>query len=200
MKLYTTLRSPYGRKALVMAIEKGLENKIEIILENLQEKSEFLKNNNPLGQVPTLLTDDNDILFDSPVIAEYIDSINSNPKLIPTEINQRIEVLKISALVDGMIENAINVFYEGIKADNLKDLKKHEKCKNNLENCFLYLENNILNFSNKVNMASIAVASGIGYIDFRLTELGWKNKHPKLAAWFAEFSKRDSMQKTQPKA
>jgi len=200
MKLYTTLRSPYGRKVLVMAIEKGLENKIEIILENLQEKSDFLKNNNPLGQVPTLLTDDNNILFDSPVIAEYIDSINSNPKLIPAETNQRIEVLKISALADCMVENAINVFYEGIKADNLKDLKKYEKCKNNLENCFSYLENNISKFSNQVNMASIAVASGIGYIDFRLNELGWKNKYPELATWFAEFSKRDSMQKTHPKA
>jgi glutathione S-transferase len=199
MKLLTTLRSPFGRKVKIMAIEKGLENSLEIIVENLQEKSDLLVKSNPLTQVPTLILDNGECIFDSPVVAEYIDSLNDSPKLIPTNFNERINVLKVSAIADGMTEQAIAVFFENAKAENLRDQAKIKKAHGILENCFKYLEAEKSLTSEKLNMAQIAVASALGYINFRLADLGWQAKYPNVAKFFEEFSKRDSMKKTEPR-
>jgi len=36
----------------------------------------------------------------------------------------------------------------------------------------------------------------LGYIDFRLSDLGWRDGRPKLSAWHQAFSARPSMAKT----
>ncbi len=58
------------------------------------------------------------------------------------------------------------------------------------------LENNWQAVLADTNAGSIAVAVTLGYIDFRLGELGWRNGRPKLAAFHAEFAARPSMVKT----
>jgi hypothetical protein len=40
------------------------------------------------------------------------------------------------------------------------------------------------------------VAVVLGYIDVRMGHLNWRNGRPKLTAFHASFSKRDSMVKT----
>ncbi|MNJ75831.1 hypothetical protein D3C77_729920 [compost metagenome] len=48
------------------------------------------------------------------------------------------------------------------------------------------------------DVAAIGVACALGYIDLRLPDLGWRERQPKLAAWYAEVSQRESMLKTAP--
>jgi len=47
-------------------------------------------------------------------------------------------------------------------------------------------------------LGTIAIGCALGYLDFRFAALGWKNSHPKTAAWFARFGERESMQATRP--
>ena len=49
-----------------------------------------------------------------------------------------------------------------------------------------------------MNAAKIAAACAIGYIDFRLADLGWRDGCPKLAAWYAEFAEMPAMKATVP--
>jgi glutathione S-transferase len=51
-----------------------------------------------------------------------------------------------------------------------------------------------------LNIGQISLAAAIGWMDFRLGRDFWSKGRPKLAAWFAEFSKRPSMAATVPKA
>lgn len=46
-------------------------------------------NINPLGKIPVLLLDDETVLFDSRVIAEYLDNVAPNNKLMPAQ-NQNV--------------------------------------------------------------------------------------------------------------
>ena len=68
MKLYYSATSPYVRKVNMCAIEMGLDDKLERILTNPWEKDDGLLADNPLSKVPTLITDDGMVLYDSPVI------------------------------------------------------------------------------------------------------------------------------------
>src|SRR5881628_885538 len=82
MRLHATITSAYARKVWVVAYEKGLLNQIERLSTN-PHVDEYLREDNPLCRVPTLVLDDGEVLFDSPVICEYLDSLGDGPELFP---------------------------------------------------------------------------------------------------------------------
>jgi glutathione S-transferase len=88
MLLHSTITSPYARKVWVVAHEKGLISQIERLPTN-PHADEYLRSDNPLCRVPTLILDDRSALFDSPVICEYLDSLHSGPKLFPPAGDER---------------------------------------------------------------------------------------------------------------
>jgi glutathione S-transferase len=49
-----------------------------------------------------------------------------------------------------------------------------------------------------IDMGQIALACGLGYLDFRLAARDWRRSRPGLANWFDDFSRRPSMQATRP--
>jgi glutathione S-transferase len=51
-----------------------------------------------------------------------------------------------------------------------------------------------------LDMAQIALACALGYVDFRLDVRGWRDGHPHLAAWAMAFAARPSMIATRPPA
>jgi|GEM_PF-3256714 len=57
MQLYQSVNSPYSRKCRIVAIEKGVFDRLELIaVDTLNPSPEFSKVS-PLGRVPTLRTD-----------------------------------------------------------------------------------------------------------------------------------------------
>jgi glutathione S-transferase len=45
----------------------------------------------------------------------------------------------------------------------------------------------------EVTLGSIAVAAALAYVDFRHSDLGWRDNNQRLADWFGRFSARPSM-------
>ena len=82
MRLHSTITSPYARKVWVVAHETALISRIERIPTN-PHADEYLRDDNPLCRVPTLVLADGSSLFDSPVICEYLDNMASGRKLFP---------------------------------------------------------------------------------------------------------------------
>ena len=85
MKLRHSPRSPFVRKVMVVAHEHGLADRIELVATSLSplQGNDQLALENPLMKVPSLVTDNGEVLFDSPVICEYLDDMASGPKLFP---------------------------------------------------------------------------------------------------------------------
>ena len=81
MKIAYSPASPYVRKAMACAIARGLDGHIEKWAIGTTDPA--LARVNPLSKVPTLITDDGVVLYDSPVICEYLDSVGTAPKLFP---------------------------------------------------------------------------------------------------------------------
>jgi glutathione S-transferase len=193
MQLLYTKRSPYARKVQVMALEKNIP--LELIEEDLIKKSPNLLAANPLGKVPALILGDGQSLFDSPVICEYIDTLNDSPVLIPA--TQRFSILRWQAVADGLMDGMVAMYLEKLRHPqdfNPKFMDHQEK------NCALvlhYCEDRLAELSG-LSLASIAIACAVEYINFRGPHLNAEGVYPKLQAWLAEFSKRSSMQATIP--
>ena len=89
MKLRFSPTSPYVRKVTVMAHEAGLDHRFELVATNVWDTASDIGADNPLGKVPALILDDGTVLFDSPVICEYLDGLHDGEKLFPPPGPQR---------------------------------------------------------------------------------------------------------------
>ena len=90
MKLHWSPRSPFVRKVMIVAHERGIVSRIECVrtvAATSKPHAELMKDN-PLSKIPTLVLDDGTVIYDSPVISEYFDSLGEledAPKLFPAD-------------------------------------------------------------------------------------------------------------------
>ncbi len=103
MKLRYSQTSPYVRKVVVCAAELGLSERIELTPSGPRNVAD-VRQDNPLGKVPALLTDAGEALYDSPVICEYLDSLHDGEALFPVAGEARWRALRQQALGDDRIQ------------------------------------------------------------------------------------------------
>lgn len=198
MKLFYSTTSPFVRKVLVLAHELGLAEKIEKIPAKAHpvNREVSLVAKNPLGKVPALILEDGGVLYDSRVIAEYLDHVGGGG-FFPAAGAARWRTLTEQALADGLLDAALLIRYERFVRPPDRQWKDWEKGQfEKVETALGAIEGLIpqLGFT----IGAITIACALGYLDFRYPELGWRQDHPKAARWFAEFEKRPSMQVTMP--
>jgi glutathione S-transferase len=68
---------------------------------------------NPLTRVPTLVLDDGEVLIESQIILDYLDSlVPADRAMFPRREPARHRALKIAALATGLGDKAVSLFYE----------------------------------------------------------------------------------------
>lgn len=198
MKLYYAPVSPFVRKVNIFAIEIGLDKKIEWVKTNPWQAEDTLITENPLSKIPTLITDDGMVLYDSRVICEYLDSLHNRDKLIPEKKEQRWRVLRLQALADGILDAGILRFMEGKRPPGQQSNDWDNMQKNSVERGLDYLESSISEWADNLDIGVISVACVLGWLDFRFSNENWRSNRSKLSSWFEQFSKRTSMAQTMP--
>ncbi len=114
MKLLGSNTSPYVRKVRLVLLEKNIPH--EYIIDPPQEPGSLVLRVNPLGRIPALILDDGFCVFDSTVIADYADTLNDAPILIPRDDPAaRLRVKRWEALADGIMDSAIVVHNESVR-------------------------------------------------------------------------------------
>ena len=196
MKLRTVSASPYGRKVHVCVLEMGLEDRVEIVPTTPKEPD--LREQNPLGKIPALITDDGQVLFDSPVICEYLDSQHDGAKLFPAPGNLRWSALRMQALADGMMDAALLRRSELARPEALRsaDWDAHQRLA--VETSLSALERQSIVFEHRPDIGLVAVGCALGYLDFRFANEPWRDGRPRLAAWYEAWRGRRSMRETEP--
>jgi glutathione S-transferase len=199
MRLRYSPTSPYARKVLAAAIEMGVEKMIEVEAVNPWDPDSDVATANPLGKVPALLLDDGMVLYDSPVICEYLDSLHQGPKMLPAEAPRRWQVLRLQALGDGMMDAALLIFLEHKRREAAVRSEWWLQLQGaTLRRSVADLDRQSLAFPGQPDIGQIAVACTLGYMDFRIADLDWRNLAPRLAEWYQVFSRRPAMQATEP--
>ena len=202
MKLFYSGASPYVRKCMVVAHELGLATRIEHLpaAAHPVNRDQNIVRNNPLGKVPTLLTDDGTVLYDSRVICEFLNDLGGG-KLFPAGGAQRWQVLTEQSLGDGILDAALLARYEG--AMRPEALRWADWTTGQLDkiHCGLAaIDAKADSLGDRVDIGTITMGCVLGYLDLRFDHLGWRQQHAKAAAWFARFNARAAMQATLPKA
>jgi len=147
--------------------------------------------------VPTLVLDDGRTLYDSPLIAEYLDALPRDcPALIPSVGTMRWEVLRQQALGDGILDAAVALVMEMRRADAQQSTHWKARWQSAIKRALLVMEPDSAGFDNRVTLGQISFASALGYLDFRLPAIDWRAIAPGAANWYADFSKRPSMKAT----
>jgi glutathione S-transferase len=203
MKLRYSPTSPYVRKVMVVALETGIAERIERLPTTVAptRPNEEVARENPLVKVPALTTDDGLVLYDSPVICEYLDTLHGGATLFPASGKARWVALRQQALGDGILDAAILGRYEIQRPKEYQwqdwmdaQLRKVRGALSALE---MEAENGEL--GGALTIGQVAIGCALGYLDFRYASEEWRGRRRNLAAWFGEFSKRKSMQLTVPR-
>ena len=199
MKLYFSPASPFARKVRVSALELGLAERIELLQISLSPVSPHtdLRQHNPLGKIPALITDEGAALYDSPVICEYLDALAGGARLWPAAGPARWRALTRQALADGITDAAVLVRYEqAVRPEPLRWAQWIEGQWLKIRTALEALERDSL--EGVFDIGTISVACALGSLDFRFAEEGWRARLPRLAAWYALISERASLAATRP--
>ncbi|EXJ15250.1 glutathione S-transferase [Imhoffiella purpurea] len=191
--------SPYVRKVMVLLHETGLIDQVGIETTDGWSEPEALTAENPLSMVPTLVLQNGQTLFDSPLICEYLDRQHVGRPMIPPTGEMHWRVLRDQALADGIMDAAILIFMEGVKRP--EDLRWDwwlELKQRAIERALDLLEQDVEALRDRVDLGTISVAVALGYIDLRGAVEDWRRNRPELTDWHAEFSQRRSMIATAP--
>ena len=62
------------------------------------------------------------------------------------------------------------------------------------ETSLAHLEAAPAQLANRVDIGTLAVGCALWYLDLRFPDLEWRTRYPQVAAWYAAFSQRPSMQ------
>lgn len=202
MKLKYGALSPFVRKVMVSAIELGLDGRIEKVPSPLSavQANPGVIAVNPVGKIPALETDDGVPLYDSPVIIEYLDHLAGGGTLVPPVGPERWRALRVNALADGLLDAGVSARTETTRpAEKQWDVWiAAQRAK--VVNCLDRLENECATFAASPTIGEIAAGCALGWLDFRLPDLGWREGRPTLAAWYEVFAARPAMTATAPKA
>lgn len=197
MKLRYSPTSPYVRKVMVVAKETGLDSKIQTVETKLGPDSDILQQN-PLGKVPTMILDDGSVIFDSPVICEYVDNLAKGAKMFPPAGPARWKALAMQALGDGLMDASLARRGEMMRPADKQSPDALAKQAGVMARALDMLEKHVAELEGPITIGQITVGCALGYLDLRFADDQWRKKRPKLAAWFEKFSKRPSMASTAP--
>ncbi|MEY4979180.1 MAG: putative GST-like protein YibF [Pseudomonadota bacterium] len=203
MKLIGSTTSPYVRKVRVVMAEKKLD--YQWILEDVWSAGTQIAAVNPLGKIPCLVMEGGDVLHDSRVIVEYLDTLSPVGKLIPAQGRERAEVKTWEALADGVLDAAVLARLEATwsgRADHQRSSawidRQLGKIQTSLAAMSRHLDSKAFCSGIHLSLSDVAVGCALSYLDFRFPELAWRDAYPNLARLNDKLALRQSFVDTRP--
>ena len=198
MKLYYSPTSPYARKVRIVVREHGMLDAVEEIVANSMEPGAAEAIQNPLSKVPCLITNNGAPIYDSPVICEYLDDIGTGAEVVPKTRAAYFDCRRREALGDGVLDAAFQTVMEMRRPDAEPSQHWLGRWRSAIDRALVQMSEDVA--GDRFDLGDITYACALGYLNFRLPEIGWAERHADLASWFEAHSARASVQETQPPA
>jgi len=190
MILRSSPPSPFGRKVKLALAILGLEREVSVEKADPTDPSDTLRKQNPLGKIPALIIEDGTVLYDSPVILEYLDYRAGGGKIIPKQPNARFASLRLQALCDGILDAGILLVYEGRwRPPEMAVAKWLDHQTGKVTRALAALEADPPPLTATPCVGQITLACALGYGDLRFGGK-WRERHPQLVKWLDAFAAR----------
>ena len=199
MKLHWSPRSPFVRKVMIVAHERGLIDRLNCVrtVVAMTTPHAELMRDNPLSKIPTLVLDDGTALYDSPVICEYLDGLDGKPQLFPLDRKRRILALRRQALGDGFLDLLVLARNERLREAHSQLHLTNAAVRSAAVLASLEREADAM-AAIAFDIGHIAIGCALSYLDFRFADQDWRKDNPRLAIWHAVFAARPSVRATLP--
>ncbi|MGO1160732.1 glutathione S-transferase [Brucella pseudogrignonensis] len=176
--------SPYSAKVRMAATYADIP--FESVVVTTSAEPENLVNANPLGKIPTLITDDGKSVFDSRAIMQYLNRVSGN-KIFPRNAEKRTDAERYEAISDGLADVLLAHVYERRARPEEKvhqpwlDLQWRKA-----ERALDLLNEAPPRLAGKLHGGHLAVAATLSYLTLRFGDK-WERGRPKLKRWMKRF-------------
>ena len=187
MILYSSTASPFGRKIKLAAHVLGLIDEISVRPTDTMNPEDEIRTVNPLGKIPSLVVEET-ALYDSRVIMEYLDSCAGGGRIIPAAGIERYACLTAAAKMDGIIDAAILIVYEGrFRPAEMQVERFVEWQRDKIIRGLQSIDPAPYSGGSMPDVADLGLGCALDYLDFR-KPLSWRDHAPALADWQAGFA------------
>ena len=186
-KILYSPTSPYSAKVRMAAAYAGIP--LEAVVVDTNSQPPELTGPNPLGKIPTLLTDEGLGIYDSRTITQYLNRLSGNA-LFPRNPAKRLEAEMLEALADGVCDSLLAHVYER----RLRPAEKVHQPWLDLQwskamRAFDHLNASPPKLPKKITAGHIALRACLGYIDLRFPGQ-WEEGRARLKRWAARFDEK----------
>ena len=197
MKLYLNKASPYARLVQVVAHEKGLAGELELVWTDPWASEKQLLAVTPFSKVPVLIAEDGRPLVESACICDYLDEHGAEPQLMPSSGAARLAVLRKLGMGGGLIDVAFGAViqrrYGGADEKSFLIERWHASVTRAID---ALADDPTL--SVKPDLGDLAIAVALSYVEFRMADLQWRRKAPRVSEWYGRMCGLSSMVATAP--
>ncbi|MNE81387.1 putative GST-like protein YibF [compost metagenome] len=121
--------------------------------------------------------------------------------MVPREPKAALTVRQIEALADGIMDAALASVREqarpAAQQSETELLRQREKINRSLDRCEQLLHDGSVK-TDTLNLATIAIACAVGYLNFRHVSPGWCVERPLLVKLAETLFQRESFARTEP--
>ncbi|MBA3446903.1 MAG: glutathione S-transferase family protein [Pseudaminobacter sp.] len=186
-KLLYATASPYSAKVRMAAVYAGIALNSEVV--NASAQPAELTGLNPLGKIPTLVTDEGLAVYDSRAITQYLNRLSGNA-LFPRNPAKRLEAELQEALADGICDCLLAHVYER----RMRPAEKVHEPWLDLQwtkalRAFDTLNANPPKLPKKITAGHIALRACLAYADLRFAGQ-WERGRSRLKRWAARFDEK----------
>lgn len=196
MKLFFSPIPNYIHAVEAVVNYAGVRKRITPIATNPFDPASTLWKHNPLGTVPTLVTDKGEALYGGPVIYAYLDSLHKKPKLF----RKGIDVHRVLWLADGVFDTFVKI---GREANEPRRTHRPATVTRNwqkLVRALDQLDRDAKRWNGRLDIGQLRTHCSLAFLDRYMAQMAtmidgldgtydWRKRRPALQRWFTRCGK-----------
>ena len=188
MRLYVTPTSPYARLAMIVRLEKGLDE-IELVWTRTRVPDDPMLAFNPSGRIPFLRLDDGSGFEDSEAIVDYMDALALPCRFAPPAGEDYWPFRRRLATARSMLDGVSVWAREIVRPENERSptIVEHERRRALRLADRFEGEVGTPAFEGPLDMPQLLLFCALG-IERRLPAFDWRTDRPGLVAWHARLA------------
>ena len=206
IRLINAKPSPYGRKAAIALIEKNIP--YEVTYDMPWGDGTCTPEYSPLEQLPILILDNGETVYDSSFILDWLELAYPEPPLMPSSVQEVIAERRLKMLGERLMEVIHSITFELQRPDPGAAWVDRQSRK--MRGALAAIDGQVgarrPGPGQFLSLGDIAVGTTLLVIEFLITNkfvepidvFDWQSRHPNLIAYTEALEVRESFQKTRP--
>lgn len=198
--------SPYGRKVAIALIEKGISYKVHYDVP--WTEGTCTPEYSPLEQLPILITEAGDKIYDSSFILEWLERIHPEPPLLPEDVGELLYEKRLQMLGERLMEIAQIIVFE-LQRESPSHAwidRQSRKIRGGLNELERLIGDRCVRDDDRLSLGDIGVATTLLIWEYMVKAgfspdhpaFHWRQDHPHLSRYVTALDARPSFRKTQP--